>query len=226
MSDVSIECVGLHRFLNLSRSTIIQKSSDERLLHPNAAPFGYFYCGRNSAEPQRSDPTEVLRAILKQFICCDPSWLTNSTTAKEYKIRKREADEDGLVVAKLDIDETIEKIIDITGTTPATIFIDALDECRPTDRHKLLNALEAILNRSQHLVKILVSSRDDMDIVLKLQKQPNIYISIRDNREDINKFITAEISKAVDSGRLLNGQVSSQLYNLIARFLILKAHGM
>ena len=132
----------------------------------NAAPIAYFYCQRNSAEPQRSDPTEVLRAILKQLLCYDPQWWERSSTANVHRERKIEADKDGSEVSRLDLRETIDQIIEITSRMPVTIVIDALDECRSDRRHELLKTLEVLLEKSAQLVKVFVSSRDDIDIVL------------------------------------------------------------
>ncbi|KAL9612145.1 MAG: hypothetical protein Q9167_003261 [Letrouitia subvulpina] len=199
---------------------------NETLRHPNAAPIACFYCGRSSAEPQRSDATEVLRAILKQLMCCDPKWQIDSTVAKEYKSRKQEAEKDESDIARLDIDETTQKIIDITAKPPTTIFIDALDECWPEERYRLLRALDILLDESVHLVKVFVSSRDNMDIVIKLQQNPNIYINIKDNKIDIDKFARVEVEKAIRNGRLLNGQVTSELQNHITTSLQEKANGM
>lgn len=208
------------------RSTVIRQLLAESSACENAPPIAYFYCQRNTAEPQRSDPTEVLRAILRQLLCHIPLWQEASTTATEYRERKSEADEDGFEIPRLDISETTNQIIEIASQMPVTILIDALDECRSDQRHKLLGALDVLLERSAHLVKVFVSSRDDLDIVLTLQKHPNIYINIDDNKNDIHRFIKFEIRKALSDRRLLKGAVSSELTELITDTLAMKARGM
>ena len=122
--------------------------------------------------------------------------------------------------------ETTNQIIGIASEIPVTILIDALDECRPGKRHELLGALDLVLERSAQLVKVMVSSRDDVDITLRLQRHPNIYISIYDNRKDIHRFIDSEIQKAQHDRRLLKGTVSPELTTLITRNLAKKAGGM
>lgn len=168
----------------------------------------------------------MLRAILKQLLCWQARWQTGSSTAKEYRLRKQEADEDGSEIERLDLLETTDQIIEITSEMPVIILIDALDECRSDQRHELLQALDVLLEKSAHLVKVFVSSRDDVDIVLKLQKHQNIYISIDDNKHDINRFIQAEIERAQSDGRLLKGVVSPELKTLITENLAKKARGM
>ena len=197
----------------------------ENSICENAAPIAYFYCQRNTAEPQHSDPTEILRSILRQLLWYVP--LSQETfTAKDYKVRKLEADEDGFEVPRLDIMETTDRLIEIASQMPVTILIDALDECQSGLRHELLGALDVLLERSDHLVKVFVSSRDDIEIVLRLQMHPNIYISINDNKEDIHRFIQSEIQKAKSHKRLLKGTASPELTSLITQKLTRKAGGM
>ena len=168
----------------------------------------------------------MLRAILRQLLCYNPLWQERSSTAQEYTVRKSEANEDGSEVSRLDILETRDQVIEIASQMPVTILIDALDECHSSQRHELLGALDVILDRSAHLVKVFVSSRDDIDIVLRLQEHPNIYISVGDNTGDIEKFIQVEIQKAQSDRRLLKGTISPELTELITENLTEKAGGM
>ena len=210
----------------MRRANVVKQLLAEKLTYENAAPVAYFYCQRNTADIQLSNPTEVLRAILKQFVLCKADWESESPTAKEYKRRREEADEDGSDVERLDVSETTQHIIDAVVEMPVTIIIDALDECHPDQRHQLLQALDLLLENSAHLVKVFVSSRDDIDIVLKLQKHRNIYIGVDDNKQDIDRFIQSEVQKAQSEGRLLKGMVSSQLQYSVMKTLATKAQGM
>ena len=168
----------------------------------------------------------MLRAILRQLLCYNPLWQEKSSTAREYRVRKSDANEDGFEISRLDILETRDQVIEIASQMPVTIIIDALDECRSSQRHELLGALDVILERSAHLVKVFVSSRDDVDIVLRLQEHPNIYISIGDNTGDIQRFIQSQIHKAQSDRRLLKGTIPPELTELITKSLTEKAGGM
>ena len=213
-------------FTDITRSTVIAQLLSDHSVFANAAPIAYFYCQRNTAEPQRSDPTEVFRAILKQLLCCNPRWYEESFTANNYRARKFEAELEGCEVSSLDLFETTDQIIQIASVMPVTILIDALDECRSDQRHELLRALDLLLEKSAHLVKIFVSSRDDIDIVLRLKNHPNIYISINDNTDDIHEYIQYEVQKAQSDRRLLNGAISPELARLVTEKLAAKAGGM
>ena len=210
----------------MRRANVVKQLLAEKSTHENAAPSAYFYCRRNTADIQLSNPTEVLRAVLKQLVLYKADWESESPTAKEYKRRREEADEDGSDVERLDVSETTEHIINAVAEMPVTIIIAALDECHPDQRHQLLRALDLLLEKSAHLVKVFVSSRDDIDIVLKLQKHRHIYIGVDDNKQDINKFIQSEIQKVQSEGRILKGMVSSELQYSIRDSLARKAQGM
>ena len=226
ISSVSLFSSAKCPSLTTIRANVVKQLLAEKLTYENAAPIAYFYCQRNTADIQRSNPTEVLRAILKQVMLCKADWEAESPTAKEYKRRREEAEEFGSNIEPLDITETNQQIIDTVVEMPLTIVIDALDECDPDRRHQLLQALDLLLEKSAHLVKVFVSSRDHIDIVLKLQKHRDIYIGVNDNKQDIIRFIQSEIQKVQSEGRLLRGMVSSELQDSISDILARKAQGM
>ena len=126
----------------------------------------------------------------------------------------------------LSTSEATDHLLKAGAETPLTIFIDALDECRSDQRHKLLQALDLLVQNSPHVVKIFITSRDDIDIVMRLQKSPNIYVSARENGADINQFVDTIVQKAISDGRLLNGNISLDFQAHIIESLARKAQGM
>jgi hypothetical protein len=128
---------------------------------------------------------------------------------------------------KLELDESVELIVQIAKQYPSmTIVLDALDECRPESRHRLLFALDDIIQKSENLVKIFMSSRDDTDLVRKLENSPNLYIKASDNAEDIQRFVHTEVERAISEGTLLDGDVSLDLRQLVTKRLVNGAQGM
>jgi hypothetical protein len=167
-----------------------------------------------------------LRSILKQLSCSKPELPIREPVAEEYKKRKKEAEEHGSEPLKLTVTECIELILALTHYNPAIIVIDALDECQQDRRHELLEALDDIIKMSANLVKVFVSSRDDIDIVLRLEESPNVFINASDNGEDIERFVYSEVERSITRKRLLNGQVSDELKTRIIATLIGGASGM
>ena len=179
---------------------------------------------RNDAEPERANPDEILRSILEQLSCSKSSLPIREPVVQAYKEKKEEAR--GGNPEKLMRDETVEVILALLESNPATIIIDALDECDSARRQDLLLDIQRIIRESASLVKFFVSSRDDHDIVCRLADSPNLYINLKDNSKDIERFVHSEVTKAIDYGKLICGNVSNDLKDRIIETLISKAEGM
>lgn len=188
------------------------------------APISYFYCARNAAEPERKDPDEILRSILEQLSSTQADLLIRNPVVEKYKEKKKEAR--GRTLEKLTLSETVALILVLLEDNPATIVIDALDECDPARRHELLSALDSIIQESASLVKVFVSSRDDGDIVCHLARSPNVFIQASDNGVDIERFVRTKVAQAIKSKRLIKGVVSRQLESRIVKTLIDGSQGM
>ncbi|KAF2682392.1 hypothetical protein K458DRAFT_390882 [Lentithecium fluviatile CBS 122367] len=133
----------------------------------------FFYCSRNPAEPARSDPQAILASLARQLSCLEPGKPLIRPAVNLFK----EKEEEGFASGSLQMDESLNLVLQLIAQYPlATIVIDAMDECNPQKRHELLKALEHILRNSSSLVKIFVSSRNDQDIVLRLQHYLNLEI--------------------------------------------------
>lgn len=210
--------------LTVFSSSLIQHLNDESPANTQPVPIAYFYCVRNTAEPERANPDEILRSILKQLSSLEPYLRIREPVVKAYKEKEKEAK--GYNVEKLMLDETVEVILALLETNPAYVVIDALDECDPDRRHELFEALDTIIQRSASLVKVFVSSRDDGDIVCRLASSPNVFIRTSDNRVDVECFVRTEVSQAIRKKRLIKGNVSGQLEDRIIEALIDGADGM
>ena len=208
------------------RSSVIECLSNENSTNTEHALISYFYCARNSAEPQRADPDEILRSILKQLSCTKSDLPIREPVAKTYKERKEEAEEDGRELTKLTLADSVGLILALLESNPATIIVDALDECDPARRHELLKALDEIIQKSANLVKVFVSSRDDNDIFCRLTNSPNVFICASDNSKDIDRYVRSEVTQSIEDKRLLSGNVSEELKCLVITTLIEGAQGM
>jgi hypothetical protein len=207
-------------------ATVIDHILTKNSKIPNAAPLAYFYCLRSAQERERADPDFILRAILKQLSCTKLDIPIRESVVEAYEEKNRDADESGCEPLSLNLKETTDLIINLLKTNPATIIIDALDECDYERRPELLKALDRIIGESLSIVKVLVSSRDDNNIVCHLDRSPNIYIEAEDNSDDIKRFTQREVARSIDEKRLLSGEVSVALKEQITKTLIDRAQGM
>ncbi|KAL9102975.1 MAG: hypothetical protein Q9163_001928 [Psora crenata] len=207
-------------------SAVIERILREVDSNLSTSPLAYFYVTKDAAEPQRSDPAEILRALVKQLCFSKgrlPELAIQRPVLQEYKKRLKEAEEDDLEPTKFSSSQCIDCILNLTEKNPAVLIIDAVDECNRSRRHELLAALKQIIERSKSLVKVLVSSREDANISQHLSGSPDVYIRTRSNSEDINRFVRLKVDEAIENKTLLNGWVSPKLKEHIIDTLIKRA---
>lgn len=184
----------------------------------------YFYCHENPAEPGRSNPEEVLRCLLEQMAWMEPERQYRTTLVRAYEEAK--AISYGKSPRKPSMDDTIAILLELVKVHPATIIVDALDECDPTRRYTLFTAIWRITQKAASPVKVLLSSRDDGDILDHLASAPAICIQPRHNTDDIAKFVLHEVAKSIDDRRLIRGMVPAALQSAIEEKLTRDAQGM
>lgn len=207
-------------------SLIIQTLLDQNGAVSTRPPLAYFYCSKKSGDPRTSNPKDILLALLRQLTGGDSSLPLRGSVAREYRRRKDEAKDLGAQISRLDFDEIVKHILDITIDHPITIVIDALDEADDPERGELCDALEQIAKESQRRVRIFISSRNDGDIVDRFGKYLNIGIEEKSNHDDIRNFVEYKTNQAIDTKTLLRGKVSSKLRDEIVDTLSSKAQGM
>lgn len=183
--------------------------------------LAYFYCKRD--ESGSSDPEEVMSTIVKQLSCIQHGLPLREEVVNVYEARKKS----GFSSKSLAFQESLDLIISLVNTYPqTTIVIDALDECDPEKRKRFLWSLQTIISDSSSLVKIFVSSRDDDDIVLRLNGVPNLSIEAKDNMEDIRMFVLEEVTRCIKEKELLRGNVGEELREKIIANLTTGSDGM
>ncbi len=107
-------------------------------------------------------------ALLRQLASSKPDLPVKEPVAKEYEALRKKAEEDCSSLKKLTVQDCIRLIIELTKNHPAVLILDALDECEENTRHELLEAFDDIISNSTEVVKVFVSSREDIDIVSSL----------------------------------------------------------
>lgn len=127
----------------------------------------------------------------------------------------------------LDFDECHELLVALLKQVPSiTIVIDALDECDEQRRSALLQSLRCFVDDSTTSVCVLISSRGDRDILVRLKDLPNLTINESVTRTDIGRFVEQQVRQSVQSKDLLYGEATAELENKIIAELVAKAGGM
>ena len=208
-------------------SIVVQTMLEQQKTAPaKSPPLAYFYCSEKGADPRNADPGEILRALLRQLTGRDVQLPIRGSVAQDYQYRKQQADETGAQTKALDIEETVAHILNITADDPVILVVDALDEIDDVKRGDLFDAFDQIVQESQNVVKIFISSRNDGDIVDRFDHCLDVHIDENLNRDDITYFVQHKVDQAIKSKRLLRGRVTSLLRNEIITTLCSGAQGM
>ncbi|KAL5331179.1 hypothetical protein ACEPPN_000708 [Leptodophora sp. 'Broadleaf-Isolate-01'] len=148
--------------------------------------FAFFYCNRG--EEERQEPLSVLRSYTRQL---------STTAGHPEEMRKKLRAlwrETTLRGSDLGFEACREQLFESVNLYPrTTLVLDALDECDPGSRRKLIDAIKLLLSKSERPLKVFISSRPDRDIRFQFLSGPNIEIQARHNEKDIRKFVYEEI---------------------------------
>jgi hypothetical protein len=190
-----------------------------RSAHANPAPFAYFYCSSSVAEPERAQPENIMRCIVRQLAMPPSSLLTvRETVLSEYDRSQAKARLDGFEhshAAKLKLPDCQRLILDITYVDPVTIIIDAIDEIDEQQRYDVIELLRQVVSQSANVVKVFITSRYDNHILSLLDTERKIPIRGNDNRQDLEAFVSHQLDSVVQQKRLLHGLVSPDTKNQV-----------
>ena len=175
--------------------------------------IAYFYCNRNEAV--RRDPVAALKSFVRQL--ASPAKRPDAVYSKLQQMRI----ELELKGSQMNVEHCRDILQQMANTYPqTTIVLDALDECDPETRWKLMTALDSLLE-SNNPVKVFISSRPDVDIKAHFRNRPSIEIKATDNHFDIASFVRQEIVRHPRWNSM-----TSDLRREIEEILLSKSQGM
>jgi len=149
----------------------------------NAAVACFYF---DFAAQKEQNPTSVLSSLLRQLV----GGLEKIPAEIVQAFRNREKVIGG---KKLRLDELVEKLQDITSSRPTFICVDALDECKPEHREKLLDSLRQILHKSPTTRIFLAGRLHIRDDVEKHLAGKVVAVSAIPRRDDIIQFLRAKL---------------------------------
>lgn len=187
----------------------------------NLDPVAFFYCMRDTAEPERGDATQILKCIARQL-----AYNTTASAVRPAAINKyEELTEGGIRFKELDLEQSATLIMDLTeGLASVTIIVDAMDECE--DIPSLLEKLTWILQKAKIPMRIFIASRNEKKISIRLKGLPSSKIEIGENSGDIELFVRTEVDRVISKKILLSGEVSPEIKQKIIETLTTGAQGM
>lgn len=117
-------------------------------------------------------------------------------------------------------------ILEMLQHRPATIVIDALDECVPERRYQLLSLLDRVMSSAGSNVKLVVSSRNQGEVADRMREQNAMSIDTEENAGDIDLYIETEVDKSIKQKGILRGNVTEAFRSYILERLKQGAQGM
>lgn len=167
----------------------------------------------------------MMSTLVKQLSCLGGGSALRKEVIDVYEARKKS----GFSSISLAFNESLRLIHLLVETyQQTTIVVDALDECDPLKRKGFLDSVKIIVNSPStgRIVKVFISSRNDNDIVLRLDEVPNLWIEAKDNQEDIRRFVQEEVTRCIEDQELLYGNVTNELKQKIITSLTNGSQGM
>ena len=200
---------------NLTSVVIDSFNAEIRKQH-DSPRLAYFYCTRNKVgsgnamdSPLGSEPVKIFRSLLKQLSKAGKTNKFDITVTDKYHQLKVDLDEP----RQLTLSECVELISSISSNRPTAIIIDALDECRSTKAHDLVQGLDEIVVRSPKNVKVFLSTRPVSTVIdcLRDKQYMSLEVNAHRNNGDITEFIKHELDKRISEKQLLHGYVPDEL---------------
>ncbi|MCJ1450686.1 hypothetical protein MMC28_001019 [Mycoblastus sanguinarius] len=231
-SPTFIEVTGLSMFSVSNRccnrrSLAIQQALDSS---DDTSSSLYFYCSRTSAEPERAKAEDIVRCLVKQLSTGKDS--NQPTVIPPYVNEKfEESEARGFASGELMFDESCDLISKFATDKDRTfILFDAFDECEEDARYSLIEALNALMQRiSTSLVKILISSRDDLHLKTFFDNHLTYenHIETR-NQQDIDLYVKSQLKQLIKQKRIVVGgkAPSPSLQDFIITKLCAGSQGM
>lgn len=172
--------------------------------------FAFFYCDRD--EGTRSQPLSILQSLVRQL-----STATSNPSSMQTKLLNacKEARSKGTNFRLNQCEDQILASMDIYQQT--TLVIDAMDECDSDSRDQFLDVLNSFMSKAKRPLRIFISSRPDSDIESQLENTPSMNISASDNRDDIKKYLQAELDRFARKNHVLKPLKTNIVDKLLER---------
>ncbi|RYP48438.1 hypothetical protein DL769_011203 [Monosporascus sp. CRB-8-3] len=182
--------------------------------------FAYFYCDRNREDHR--DSASVLRCLVRQLSALFSSTDSVIKVTFEYWDSVRAKGFPSSSLSLVQCKGFLPKLCSAYSQT--TIVIDGLDECDTATRHELLDTMIELCEESVSLVKVLIASRNDRDLVEALQNGNHLQVESNHNQGDIERFVLERIAQSKNSW--FRDRMSDELKQLVLQTFRKKSQGM
>ncbi|KAF5655423.1 ankyrin protein [Fusarium sp. NRRL 25303] len=183
---------------------------------PESTPFAYFYCLKSESEPERSSADGILRSILRQLAITETQSDVRDFFYSDFQRRSRSALLQGLDLPKLSRKECVDRIVQVANEDPITILVDGVEQVENESCDILFQCLSDIISRAENVVKVLITSRNSLDILSSLPTAKEIIVTADLVHDDMAQFITQKI----DDTKLISGRLSPDKRSCLTKELL------
>lgn len=153
--------------------------------NPHQAPVLYFFCKNTDAE--KNNPSAIIRSLLYQLFQALGKRSMSSSMSKDLTSAMLESSQKRAI----NFDKMWQIFFrHIADLAPATILVDALDECE--DPSTLIENFQSLAN-SCH-VAVILTSRKEAVLYKLLHQSTSIEIMAEDVDADIRAFVEAKVA--------------------------------
>lgn len=155
--------------------------------------FTYYYC--DSSDPRSLEARNIIGTLVKELV--EQIAITDILKQELISLNKpgiRVAESDELLPILLAVLKHFSK---------AYIFLDGLDECRKEERVTILSMLNRVIRSDGPVVKIFVTSQQEVDIAVSLKEFSRLEVSAHKISSDIGSYIKGAVRSSIESGDLL-----------------------
>ena len=175
----------------------------------------YYYCDYSDQRSLTAD--SLLGTIIYQLL----DQLKPFPESLERKLTSVYNDEWG----SLNNDDLPSVLLSTTEYLPRLfVIIDGLDECNKDALQQILNAIKCLATCQSSVIKLFISSRDDIRIIEPLKSYPVLQASPVNTSNDMEIYVKGAVRDRIQSGDLIVR--SPELEAIIIAELTSKAHGM
>ncbi|KAF4963269.1 hypothetical protein FSARC_8707 [Fusarium sarcochroum] len=216
----SSSALWLHGIMGSSKTHLFSLVVDSLLavnaLQPNSSPFAYYYCLNTDSEPERSSTDGILASILRQLAITESQNGVRDFLVSDFRRCSKSARLRALDLPKLTRKECVDLIIQVANEDPITILVDAIDQIEDEQQYSFLECLAQVMSEASNVVKVLVTSRNGVEVLSAVPTAREIIISSDKTDDDMSKFIFRKI----DEARLVSGRLSLSMRDSLAKALL------
>lgn len=199
-------------------STVVDNFWETITQLPNDEAFAYFYCDHNRSDLRNL--ALMLDGLVWQLSTPQNNDSLSRLALKTYHQKKKT----GFGSERLKANERQVVLTELSQTCPQiTLVVDALEECNEKTRREFIGILDKLVEELPNRVKILISSRQDIDSKRHFENGPNLEVIAIDNLNDTATFVNHQIAAI---GRFWQENISSELKDLVCTTLVEKSGGM